>query len=184
MAVALETNIVYLKDRLNINTGRMNNYADKSLDDIISEETKQGNNNTDYQREVFNNSDELIQTFQLENPTNKLNIINSMTDEQRNKLLPLLIDEDMVMGLNFFTQDKVLDMFSEVPSLEAANVALETYPLDKIVGMIPEEQLEKFFFSNDVNKNMVIKQLQVMPSEALVQMVEGITGEESTTDDY
>lgn len=184
MTVSLDTNVVYLKDRLNINTGRMNNYAEKSLDDIITEESKQGNKQVnDYGREVFNNADELIQTFQLENPSNKLNILNSMSEDQRNNLLPMLGDEDMVMGLNFFTQDKILDMFSQVPSDQAANVALETYSLDKVVSMIPNEQLEKFFYSDDVNKNMVIKQLQAMPTESLIQMVEGITGVASTTDD-
>src|SRR5574344_2178742 len=140
MTVSLDTNVVYLKDRLNINTGRMNNYAEKSLDDIITEESKQGNKQVnDYGREVFNNADELIQTFQLENPSNKLNILNSMSEDQRNNLLPMLGDEDMVMGLNFYTQDE--------------------------------------------NKNMVIKQLQAMLTEALIQMVEGITGVASTTDD-
>ena len=184
MTVSLDSNVVYLKDRLNISTGRMNSYADKSLDDIIKEEAKQGNTKaTDYQREVFGSVDELIKSFKLDNPSNKLNVINSMTEEQKTQLLPLLSDEDMVMGLNFFTQDKVLAMFSQVPSSEAANVALETYSLDKVIAMIPDEQLEKFFYSDDVNKNQVVKQLQAMPSESLIQMVEGITGVESNTDD-
>ena len=184
MTVSLDSNVVYLKDRLNISTGRMNSYADKSLDDIITQETKQGNNKaTDYEREVFGNADELIESFQLNNPSNKLNVINSMSEEQKTRLLPLLSDEDMVMGLNFFTQDKVLAMFSQVPSAEAANVALETYSLDKVIAMIPDEQLEKFFYSSDVNKNQVVKQLQAMPPEVLIQMVEGITGVESNTDD-
>jgi len=184
VTVSLDSNVVYLKDRLNISTGRMNSYADKSLDDIITQETKQGNNKaTDYEREVFGNADELIESFQLNNPSNKLNVINSMSEEQKTRLLPLLSDEDMVMGLNFFTQDKVLAMFSQVPSAEAANVALETYSLDKVIAMIPDEQLEKFFYSSDVNKNQVVKQLQAMPPEVLIQMVEGITGVESNTDD-
>lgn len=184
MTVSLDSNVVYLKDRLNISTGRMNSYADKSLDDIITQEAKQGNTKaTDYEREVFGNADELIESFQLNNPSNKLNVINSMSEEQKTRLLPLLSDEDMVMGLNFFTQDKVLAMFSQVPSAEAANVALETYSLDKVIAMIPDEQLEKFFYSSDVNKNQVVKQLQAMPPEVLIQMVEGITGVESNTDD-
>ena len=184
VTVSLDSNVVYLKDRLNISTGRMNSYADKSLDDIIKEEAKQGNTKaTDYQREVFGSVDELIKSFKLDNPSNKLNVIKSMTEEQKTQLLPLLSDEDMVMGLNFFTQDKVLAMFSQVPSSEAANVALETYSLDKVIAMIPDEQLEKFFYSDDVNKNQVVKQLQAMPSESLIQMVEGITGVESNTDD-
>ena len=100
-----------------------------------------------------------------------------MSGEQLEKLLPLLESEDLVLGLNFFTQDKLLKMFDQVPSEEAANVALQVYSLEQIISMIPMEQLEKFFYSDDVEKGQVIKQLTQMPTEMLIQMVESFTGE-------
>ena len=184
MTVSLDSNIVYLKDRLNINTSRMNNYADKSVDDIIKEESKQGNQvATEYKRELFGNTDELIKGFKLDDSNNKYNIISQMTEEQQEKLLPLLESEDLVLGLNFFTQDKLLKMFEEVPPEEAVNVALGVFSLEQIIQMIPEEQLEKFFYSDDVEKEQVIKQLTQMPTEILIQMVESITGEAADKSD-
>lgn len=184
MTVSLDSNIVYLKDRLNINTSRMNNYADKSVDDIIKEEAKQGNQvAAEYKRELFGNTDELIKGFKLDEPNNKYNIISQMTEEQQEKILPLLESEDLVLGLNFFTQDKILKMFEEVPSEEAVNVALGVFSLEQIIQMIPEEQLEKFFYSDDVEKDQVIKQLMQMPNEVLIQMVESITGEAAEKSD-
>lgn len=178
MTVSLDTNIVYLKDRLNINTARMNSYADKSVDEIIKEEAKQGNQTAvDYRRELFGNSDELIQGFKLGDPGNKYNIIRAMSDEQLEKLLPLLSAEDMVLGLNFFTQEKLLKMFNDVTPAEAVNVALGVFSLDQIILLMPQEQLEQFFYSDDVEKEQVIKQLTQMPNEMLIQMVESITGE-------
>lgn len=178
MPVSLDSNIVYLKDRLNINTGRSGNYADKSVDEIITEEAKQGNQTAvNYKRELFGNVDELIEGFKLNNPSNKYDVINAMSGEQLEKLLPLLESEDLVLGLNFFTQDKLLKMFEQVPSEEAANVALQVYSLEQIISMIPMEQLEKFFYSDDVEKGQVIKQLTQMPTEMLIQMVESFTGE-------
>lgn len=178
MAVSLDTNIVYLKDRLNINTGRSGNYADKSVDNVIAEEAKQGNQTAvNYKRELFGNADELIEGFKLDNPANKYDIISAMSDEQLQNLLPLLESEDLVLGLNFFTQDKLLKMFNEVPSEEAVNVALQAYSLEQIIAMIPMEQLEKFFYSDEIEKEQVIKQLTQMPTEMLIQMVESITGE-------
>lgn len=178
MPVSLDSNIVYLKDRLNINTGRSGNYADKSVDEIITEEAKQGNQTAvNYKRELFGNVDELIEGFKLNNPSNKYDVINAMSGEQLEKLLPLLESEDLVLGLNFFTQDKLLKMFDQVPSEEAANVALQVYSLEQIISMIPMEQLEKFFYSDDVEKGQVIKQLTQMPTEMLIQMVESFTGE-------
>ena len=178
MSVSLDSNIVYLKDRLNINTGRSGNYADKSVDEIITEEAKQGNQTAvNYKRELFGNVDELIEGFKLNNPSNKYDVINAMSGEQLEKLLLLLESEDLVLGLNFFTQDKLLKMFDQVPSEEAANVALQVYSLEQIISMIPMEQLEKFFYSDDVEKGQVIKQLTQMPTEMLIQMVESFTGE-------
>jgi len=45
------------------------------------------------------------------------------------------------------------------------------------------EQLEKFFYSDEVEKEQVIKQLTQMPTEILIQMVESITGEPSDKSD-
>lgn len=184
MVVELSTNITYLKDRLNVSTGRMNNYADRSVDEIIKEEAKQGNTEAvNYKRELFGNEDELISSFRLQSPENKHRIIMSMDSQQLEKLLPMLESEDLVMGLNFFTQDKLLKMFDKVSPKEAVNVALGVFSLEKIIEMMPIEQLEKFFYSDDVEKKQVIKQLKNMPVEMLIQMVEGITGEPANKSD-
>ena len=184
MTVSLDTNIVYLQDRLNINTTRMSNYANKSVDEIIKEEAQQGNQTAvDYKRQIFGNQDELINGFKLDDPNNKYNIIRAMSDEQQQKLLPMLESEDMVLGLGFFTQEQILKLFNEVPSDEAVSVALEAFSLEQIISMLPQEQLEKFFFSDDVEKDQVVKQLQNMPPEILIQMVESITGEPADTND-
>ena len=184
MAVSLDTNVVYLQDRLNINTTRMNNYANKSVDEIIKEEAQQGNQTAvDYKRQIFGNQDELINGFKLDDPNNKYNIIRAMSEDQQEKLLPMLEAKDMVLGLGFFTQDQLLKLFNEVPPEEAVNVALEAFSLEQIISMLPQEQLEKFFFSDDVEKDQVIKQLQSMPPEILIQMVESITGEPSDVSD-
>ena len=90
MTVSLDTNIVYLQDRLNINTTRMSNYANKSVDEIIKEEAQQGNQTAvDYKRQIFGNQDELINGFKLDDPNNKYNIIRAMSDDQQQKLLPM-----------------------------------------------------------------------------------------------
>ncbi len=184
MTVALDSNVIYLQNRLNINTSRMNNYADKSVDDIIAEEAKQGNQSAvEYKRELFGNADELISGFKLDDPNNKYNVIVAMNDEQQQKLLPMLESEDMVLGLNFFTEEKLLKLFNQVPPEDAVNVALGTFSLEQIVTMMPMEQLEKFFYNDDVEKEQVIKQLEKMPPEVLIQMIESITGEPADEND-
>ena len=184
MTVSLDTNKMYLQNRLNITTSRMIDYADKTVDEIITEEAKNGNTEgIEYKRELFGNRDELIGSFKLDDPTNKFNIIKEFSPEQQSEVLPMLEAEALVLGLNFFTQDKLLKMFEKVPSLEAVNVVLGVFTLEQIVSMIPLDQLEKFFKSDDVEQKQVVKQLKQMPQEMLIQMAESMTGQASDVND-
>ena len=184
MTISLNTDQYYLQNQLNISTSRMRNYADMSIDDIIEAEAESGNTVAkDYGRKLFGNADELIQTFQLDDPTNKYNIINQMSAEQRNKVLDLLDAEDMVIGLNFFTQEKLEQMLGKVSVAESANVAIEAFPMEQLIKMIPEEELEQFFMSSEVRKNDVTAQLSNLDPELLIQMTEGMTGQAADSND-
>ena len=184
MTISLNTDQYYLQNQLNISTSRMRNYADMSIDDIIEAEAESGNTVAkDYGRKLFGNVDELIQTFQLDDPTNKYNIINQMSAEQRNKVLDLLDAEDMVIGLNFFTQEKLEQMLGNVSVAESANVAIEAFPMEQLIKMIPEEELEQFFMSSEVRKNDVTTQLSNLDPELLIQMTEGMTGQAADSND-
>ena len=184
MTISLNTDQYYLQNQLNISTSRMRKYADMSIDDIIEAEAESGNTVAkDYGRKLFGNVDELIQTFQLDDPTNKYNIINQMSAEQRNKVLDLLDAEDMVIGLNFFTQEKLEQMLGKVSVAESANVAIEAFPMEQLIKMIPEEELEQFFMSSEVRKNDVTAQLSNLDPELLIQMTEGMTGQAADSND-
>ena len=178
MAISLNTDQYHLMTKLNITTSRMRDYTDKSVDDIIKAEAESGNTVAkDYGRKLFGNVAELIETFQLDDPTNKLNILNQMSGEQRDKVLELLDSEDMVIGLNFFTQEKLEQMLGKVSIAESANVALEAFSLPQIIAMMPEEEMESFFMSSDIPKESLTAQLRNLDPELLIQLAEGITGQ-------
>lgn len=180
MTISLNTDQYHLQTKLNISTSRMRDYADMSIDDIIEAEAESGNTVAkDYGRKLFGSVDELIETFQLDNPSNKYNIISQMSGEQKEKVLELLDSEDLVIGMNFFTQDKLEEMLSKVSTEETAGMAMEAFPLVQIIKMMPADQLEQFFMSSDVRKESVTQQLKNMDPEMLIQMAESITGEAS-----
>lgn len=77
MTISLNTDQYHLMDKLNITTSRMRDYSDQSVDDIIQAEAESGNTVAkDYGRKLFGSVDELIETFQLDDPQNKYNILN------------------------------------------------------------------------------------------------------------
>ena len=184
MTIAINTDQYHLMSKLNITTSRMRDYSDKSVNEIIEAEAQSGNAGAiDYGRKLFGNVDELIETFQLYDPSNKFNIINQMSGEQREKVLELLDDEDMVIGLNFFTQDKLMQMLDKVSVAESASIALEAFSLPQIIAMMPEEELEAFFMSSDIPKEMFTAQLRNLDPELLIQLTESITGQAADQSD-
>ena len=184
MMISLNTDQYHLMTKLNITTSRMSEYTDKSVDQIIDAEAESGNTVAkDYGRKLFGNVDELIETFQLSDPTNKYNIISQMSGEQREKVLELLDNEDMVLGLNFFTQEKLQQMLGKVSTVEAANVALEAFPLSQIIKMMPEDEMEAFFMTSDLPKELFTVQLRNLDPNLLLQLAESITGEAADQSD-
>ena len=184
MSIALNTDQYHLKTALNLSTSRWQGYADKSIDEVIEAEAESGNTLAkDYGRKLFGNADELINTFKLTEPSNKYNIINKLSSEQREKVLQMLDAEDMVVGLNFFTQDKLQEMLQYASAAENVNVALEAFPLAQIIKMMPEEELEAFFMSDDLKKEVITAQLRNLEPDMLIQMAEGITGQAVDTKD-
>ena len=114
--------------------------------------------------------------FRLTDVENKFILLRHMNDRTREKMLPLLDREDLVLGLNFFTQDKLLEMLMAADIEELVNVILEAFPLENIVMMFTEEELAGFMGNMDLDKNKVVEQMKALPPEIMQKFIEGITG--------
>ena len=181
MPVVLDTNMKLFAERMNISSSRMiQDYGLKTVDEIIEAEAAQGNTKAvNYAREMYNSPAKLIKIFKLTDVENKFVILHNMDDRTREMVLPLLDKEDLVMGLYFFTQDKLLEMLKEVDIEELVNVVLGAFALEDIVMMFTEDDLAAFFQNEKLEKYDVIEQLKSMPPEVMIKFVEGVTGRPS-----
>ena len=181
MAVVLDTNMKLFAERLNITSSRMvRDYGMKTVDEIIEAEAAQGNTQAiNYAREMYNSPSKLIKIFKLADVENKFVILHNMDDKTRLMVLPLLEKEDLVMGLYFFTKEKLLSMLMDVDIEELVNVILGAFPLQEIVMMFTEDDLAAFFQNEKLEKYDVINQLKCMPPEVTKKFVEGVTGRPS-----
>lgn len=179
MPVVLDTNMKLFAERMNITSSRMiNDYGLKTVDEIIEAEAEKGNSQAiNYAREMYNSPAKLIKIFKLTDVENKFVILHNMDDRTREKVLPLLDQNDLVMGLYFFTQDKLLDLMMNVDIEELVNVILTAFPLENIVMMFTEDDLAGFFQQQELNKTDVIEQLKCMPPDVMQKFVEGVTGQ-------
>ena len=181
MPVVLDTNMKLFAERMHITSSRMiQDYGLKTVDEIIEAEAAQGNTHAiNYAREMYNSPAKLIKIFKLTDVENKFVILHNMDDRTRQMILPLLDQEDLVMGLYFFTQDKLLEMLKEVDIEELVRVVLGAFALEDIVMMFTEDDLAAFFQNEDLEKYDVIEQLKSLPPQVMIKFVEGVTGRPS-----
>ena len=172
MSIKIDANLSVLQNKLSISSSRMALYAEKSIDEIIESEAKAGNNRAvQYARELYGNASQLVKAFSLDNPSNKLVILQELNEKDIMEIMPNIDKEGLMLGLNFFTQDKMLKLFEEV-----VNMALEVLPLGDILEMIPSKDLDKFVQNKDLDEALVFDFLDQLAPEVLAQMVETVTG--------
>ena len=181
MTVVLDTNMKLFAERLNITSSRMiQDYGLSSVDEIIESEAEKGNMKAiNFATEVFHSPEKLIKVFKLADVENKFVILHKMDDVTRRKVLPLLEENDLVMGLYFFTQDALLKMLENVNIKELVGVASEAFPLEAIVMMFSEEDLAMFFQNQELQRFDVTKQLNMLPPDFMQKLIEGVTGQPS-----
>ena len=189
MSTVIDANMKLFADRMGITSTRMiRDYGLKTVDEIIEAEASKGNQKAiKYAQEMYNSPAKLIKVFKLADVENKFVILHKMDDRTRQKVLPLLDQHDLVMGLYFFTQDKLLEMLSSVDIEELVRVVLTAFPLEDIVAMFTEDDLAMFFQNDKVEKADVMNEMKKLPPEVMIKFVEGVTGkpsEETNIDDF
>ena len=111
MSIKIDANLSVLQNKLSISSSRMALYAEKSIDEIIESEAKAGNNRAvQYARELNGNASQLVKAFSLDNPSNKLVILQELNEKDIMEIMPNIDKEGLMLGLNFFTQDKMLKL--------------------------------------------------------------------------
>lgn len=180
MSIVINTDLEYLRNRLNIPESRMVAYESKSVDEILKAEAAAGNQEAiQMAADMFTDVNQLIELFQLAEPENKLVIIKQMNYSQLEKLVPMLEQDDLVQGLNYFTQDGLLDLLKDIPKEELLKTVFELFSQTQIIEYMPEKQLDNLLTDSDLDKEMLLQSLKFIPDMYLQQIIESVTGEEA-----
>lgn len=176
--ITLDTDMYLLCSLFNISSQKLSGqYAGKSVEDIMEAEAAQGNTAAaNFDKTVLSDPVKLAELFQLNNVGNKFAILSNMSQQDLEDLLPLLNQQDLLIGLNYFTKDKLLDMDELLPKDQLVRLMLEMFSPEQIMQLMPEEQLNKVLKNPNMDKNLEIKYLATLKPEILAQMYEATTG--------
>lgn len=179
MSLVIDSNLEYLQSILHISKVTFEEkYANMSVDEIIEAEASQGNQQAiALAKELTTNTNLVMQLFDLADTNNKYMILREMSAEQLQTFLPEMEESDLLQGLYFFTEDKLMKILEELPAEQLVNTVFQMFSKEEIVQLLPEEQLDKFLTSHDIDKNKILKHMQSLPEEYVAQVLEQITGE-------
>ena len=181
MSITIDSDLITLMNKLRISQTKMQEmYANKTVKEIVEAEAESGNQAAvKYAEELFRSPDMLVRIFKLADTNNKLELLGEMSSDELQALLPFLEEEDLNQGLYFFDMNMLLRMLEEIPPEQLVDTVFEMFSEEQIVQYLPEEELDKFLESTDLNKNQIMKHLSEIPREYLAQMYEAISGEDS-----
>ena len=179
MSIVIDTNLAYLKNRLNLSAEKLELYQGKSIEEVIEAEAAAGNQlAVELANELLTDVNLLIEIFKLADPNNKFIILMNMDEQQLREFLPLMEHNDLIQGLMYFTQDKLLKMLEEVPPEQLVETVLQLFSQEEVISLVPEEELDTILTYHDLDKNKVLQHLKSIPPEYIAQMLESVTGEE------
>ena len=180
MSLVINSALEYLQLRLRIPPERMNLYTDKTIEEILQSEAAQGNQAAiQLATDMFTDPKQLVELFQLADPQNKFVILQAMTTNQREQVIPLLNVKDMLQGLQFFSQERLLELLEKIPMEELVKTVFQMFSQKQVIEFMPEEQLNKLLTSTDMDKDLLLTKLQEIPEVYIQQMLESVTGEQA-----
>lgn len=179
MSLVIDSNTEYLQRLLGVSAVKFQEqYAEMSVEDIIEAEASQGNQMAiTLAKEILNDVNLVIKLFDLADANNKLMILKELNSQELQKFFPEMEKDDMLQGLMFFSQDKLLSMLEELPPEQLVKTVFELFSQEEVVQLMPEQQLDKFLTSTEIDKNKILKHMQSIPPEYVAQVLEQITGE-------
>lgn len=167
----------YIINKLNLSPQKLVEYGTKTVDEILEAEAAQGNQAAiELVNEMYTNVAFLVEIFKLADPENKYMILSQMTSQQLDEFLPLMEDKDLLQGLMYFSQDKLLDMMEELPPEQLVATVFQMFSQEEIIQYMPEEEINKILTGPELEKNKVLEHLKSIPPEYLAQMIENVTG--------
>lgn len=183
MSISINTNLNLLCSLFNVSSKKLScEYSGMSIEEIMKAEAEQGNKAAEnFDQTILNDPIKLIQLIQLNAPENKFAILSNMNESDLDNLLPLLSQDDLMAGLNFFSKDKLLKLLEGLPKAQLISYVFEMFSPEHMMSMMPEGAMNKVLESSDMSqyKGLQLKHLQSARPEILAQMIEAATGEQA-----
>lgn len=176
--IGLDLDLSYLSRYYNISSSALEQYQNMSIVQMMQTEAEKGNQSAaDFLMKITSDPKELANVFKLVDPKNRFLILVNMNQEDLANIMQYLQPEELILGLSIFNQDMLVQMLQLLDPESLATVVLSKMDSDKFLKLIPEDYLNEFLMSDNINKNMMMKALEEVDEDQLQKMMENFSGE-------
>ncbi len=176
--LAIDVNYAYLRKAFGIDTKRLNSAFLSTIDEFMEEEAIQGNTKAaNFERDVFNDPDSILELYQLTSPKNRFLILKQMKPAQLQEIMQYLEPEVLYNALKYINQDKLTKIVSELPKEKLATIVFSNFSAEKFLKVTNEKEINKFFQSPKIEKTKILNSVTTLDQDKLQSMMEIMTGE-------
>ncbi|MBR2068751.1 MAG: hypothetical protein IJ877_03210 [Candidatus Gastranaerophilales bacterium] len=176
--IQLQVDFTLLNKFFGISLNKIPQYANKDLEEIMEIEAAQGNTKAENYKKILSDPDKLYEIFQLSNVENKFIILQNMSEGDIDDLLPLLEQDDLMNGLNFFTDEKLVTMCQHLPIEALADMMLQKFNLTDVLSLMGDDAMDKFIQQPDVDRKYAQEYFAGLQGEELKKILTKYLGPE------
>ncbi len=175
--IQLNTDTALLNKYFGISLSKIyTNYANKDFEEIMKIEAEQGNKKAEDYEKILTDPNKILEIFNLVNIENKYVILQNMCEEDLDALLPLLNNDQLSMGLNFFTDEKLISMAKELPIEELVCMIFEKFQLNEVLELMEGSAMETFLEETKVKRSYMQNYFESLGVEELRNIMQIANG--------
>ena len=176
--IQLNTDFTLLNKFFGITPSKIYKYANMDFEEIMKVEAEQGNAKAANYKEILSDPDKLLEIFKLADPENKLIILQNMSEHDLDRLLPLLTNEQLSMGLQFFNDEKLISMCTHLPIEELIGMVFEKFNIRDVLVLMEDSSMDKFISQPDVERRYSQKYFESLQQANLEKIMVNSLGDE------
>lgn len=166
---------------------RLSQYRNKEIDEIMELEAQQGNQKAANYEKILSDPDKIYQIFKLTNVENKYIIMQNLSEHDLDNLLPYLEQDQLAKGLNFFTEEKLMQMSQELPLEPLIAMIFEKFNLFDVLELMDDDSMNQFLMQPDAERKYAQKYFETLDDKSLEKIMVysfGIDFKDKDRDEY
>lgn len=176
--IQLNVDYTLLNRFFGITPAKIAQYRNKDIDEIMQIEAAQGNSKAEDYKKILTDPDKLLEIFKLTNIENRYLILQNLSEHDLDNLLPYLKQEQLAVGLNFFTEEKLMEMASELPLEPLIGMIFEKFDMFDILKLMDDDSMNQFLMQPDAERKYAQKYFESLDDKTLEAIMVQSFGED------